>query len=469
MSHEQAQYEQTAFSPAEIYAQTDRILESRHFRQAKSLEKFLRYVVSKKLAGDEQELKEFTIGLEVFQRGEDYDPRHDAVVRVQANVLRKRLASYYQEEGAHDTWVIELPKGHYVPQFYPRVTGAALALSAEDGEASLPVLADINLSAKEGSRWRRWRVAGVIAATFVLGLLTALGVQHWWGKRILAERAASAPTPNTAGNADYQPLWGKFLEPGVENILAYGTPQFFVSSGVYLRDVQVNSPQDFPAAWSGKILQRATHEPFRPAEIYTGVGETHGVYLLTKFFTKHSNDLRVTRSRMVGWNELKNANVIFLSSMRFHTLAKELPFPSDFEIAHGIASKVINLHPQVGEPSSYGGRQDGQDYAVITVWPGKLHQRRIMVLSGSTTWATLAAAEYVTDPEYLRQLNQHLDACQTKRGHAQHAPYFQVLLRAEVKDNQPISINYVTHHDLEVPDPATAKPETIAQISSQQK
>ena len=89
---------------------------------------------------------------------------------------------------------------------------------------------------------------------------------------------------------------------------------------------------------------------------------------------------------------------------------------------------------------------------MLTVWPGKPHQRRIVILSGSTTWATLAAAEYVTDPEYLRQLNHHLEQCRAQKKAAHHAPYFQALLRAQVKDNQPISISYVTHHDLHIAD-----------------
>lgn len=176
----------------------------------------------------------------------------------------------------------------------------------------------------------------------------------------------------------------------------------------------------------------------------------------------------MTRSRMVGWNEMKNANVIFLSSMRFQTLANELPYPSDFVINPGIASTIINLRPGAGESATYGGPGNGE-YAVLTVWPGKLHQRRIVILSGSTTWATLAAAEYVTDPEYLRQLNQHLEQCRMKAGSAQHAPYFQALLRAQVRDNQPISISYVTHHDLRIADPSDEPHSTGQQVALRER
>ena len=89
-------------------------------------------------------------------------------------------------------------------------------------------------------------------------------------------------------------------------------------------------------------------------------------------------------------------------------------------------------------------------YAVVTLWRAA-GNRRVLVLSGFDTWGTLAAAEYVTEPEHLRQLNQHLAECRERAGAPEHAPYFQVLLRAEVKDNQPVAISYVTHHDLDVP------------------
>lgn len=437
----------------QIQRQADLILESKHFRQAKSLEKFLRYVVAKSLAGEEGDLKEYTIGVEVFQRGADYDPRKDAVVRVQANVLRKRLASYYEDEGLLDEIVIEMPKGHYVPQFHRRSLKNDLILP-ESSVAALPEISESLPVLAVGFR-PRWRMFGLVAATFVLGLATAMVWQQWQGKTValgndLSKLTATGIAANKgASDPAFSPLWEKFLEPGVDNVLAYGTPQFFVSSGLYLRDVQVNSPEESDVAVRLKMVQRTVHEPFRPIEIYTGVGETHGVYLLTKFFTRMQNELRVTRSRMVGWNEMKNSNIIFLSSMRFHTLAKELPFPTDFVIGSGVSGKLVNLHPQNGEPETYGGEGNG-DYAVLTMWPGKLHQRRVMVLSGSTTWATLALAEYVTDVEYLRQLNQHLEQCRAKSGLAKHPPYFQVLVRTEVKDNQPVNLNYVTHHDLEI-------------------
>ena len=116
-------------------------------------------------------MKEYSIGLEVFQRGVSYDPRSDAVVRVQATLLRKKLAAYYAEEGVNDPIILDLPKGHYVASFHVR-TGEADDKS-EAGEAALGV--------RELRKADRWIQIGRIPATFLVELFTAFAYQHWQG------------------------------------------------------------------------------------------------------------------------------------------------------------------------------------------------------------------------------------------------------------------------------------------------
>src|SRR5690242_7086790 len=73
-----------------------------------------------KLQGHADQLKESVIGVEVFGRKADYDPRSDPVVRMEACKLRARLAEYYAGDGAGDAIRIEIPKGAYVPQWQSR-------------------------------------------------------------------------------------------------------------------------------------------------------------------------------------------------------------------------------------------------------------------------------------------------------------------------------------------------------------
>ena len=92
-----------------------KILESPVFSLSGRLRRFLEYVVKKQLRGESNELKEYTIGLEVFDRGREFDPRIDPIVRVEAGRLRQKLKRYYESAGQGSPLRIDLPKGAYVP------------------------------------------------------------------------------------------------------------------------------------------------------------------------------------------------------------------------------------------------------------------------------------------------------------------------------------------------------------------
>jgi serine/threonine-protein kinase len=109
---------------AEILAQLDRILTSRLFSRSTRLCRFLRYSVEQALSGHGDHLKEQLIGIEVFDRRTDYDPRIDPIVRVEARRLRQKLKSYYVSQGRSDGVVIGLPKGAYAPLFKCRTASS---------------------------------------------------------------------------------------------------------------------------------------------------------------------------------------------------------------------------------------------------------------------------------------------------------------------------------------------------------
>lgn len=107
---------------ADILRQLNRVLDSETFRGKASLRDFLRFSVRETVAGRGNELKEFTIALQVFGRDGTFDPANYPVVRVQAGRLRATLARYYQEEGQDDDILIELPRGHYAASVRRRST-----------------------------------------------------------------------------------------------------------------------------------------------------------------------------------------------------------------------------------------------------------------------------------------------------------------------------------------------------------
>ena len=103
--------------PDSVRIQLDKILSSPDFARSDRLQKFLRFIVEETLAGRAGALKEYTIALEVFERGDSFDPQTSSIVRVEANRLRIKLEKYNATEGRDDPLRIALPQGSYKPTF----------------------------------------------------------------------------------------------------------------------------------------------------------------------------------------------------------------------------------------------------------------------------------------------------------------------------------------------------------------
>jgi TolB-like protein/Flp pilus assembly protein TadD len=107
-----------------VSEQLERVLASATLVNSERLTRFLRIAVESAAEGHTADLKEYALGLSVFDKGDSFDPRFDSIVRVEAGRLRTRLKQYYDTEGLRDTLVIELPKGSYVPKFVLRQSEA---------------------------------------------------------------------------------------------------------------------------------------------------------------------------------------------------------------------------------------------------------------------------------------------------------------------------------------------------------
>ncbi len=114
-----------------VSAQLRKILQSAVFGRSRRLRRFLRFSVEQTLLQQTENLKEYSIGLEVFEKPESFDPRMDSIVRVVARRLRMLVERYYQTEGAADSVIIGFQSGSYVPYFRLR--------SAQTPEAAAPI------------------------------------------------------------------------------------------------------------------------------------------------------------------------------------------------------------------------------------------------------------------------------------------------------------------------------------------
>ena len=124
-----------------IRDQLERILNSETFARSERMRGFLRFTVHYSLEGKADRLKEYLIGVEVYQKPETLDPRFDPIVRVEAGRLRSKLRDYYEAEGREDPVLINFRKRSYAPVFELR--RLAGAVRAGDGDGPLPEAASV--------------------------------------------------------------------------------------------------------------------------------------------------------------------------------------------------------------------------------------------------------------------------------------------------------------------------------------
>ena len=104
-------------SDDDVAIQIDRILASRLFSRSERLCRFVRFAANHARSHGADRLKEYLVGVEVFDRGPAYDPRIDPIVRVEARRLRAKLRAYYASTGRNDRLRVEFPRGTYNPVF----------------------------------------------------------------------------------------------------------------------------------------------------------------------------------------------------------------------------------------------------------------------------------------------------------------------------------------------------------------
>lgn len=157
----------------EIRHELGRVLESRALAGSDQLKRLLRTVVERSLNGQTDLVKEYNLGLEVFGRPPDYDPKVDPIVRVQARRLRAKIEEYYAGEGASSRVMIRIPKGGYSPIFEERAVAepAITEIELDPRPTTTPRSSPVR---------RRWALAAVGLAAFAM---IAFAASYAGGKR----------------------------------------------------------------------------------------------------------------------------------------------------------------------------------------------------------------------------------------------------------------------------------------------
>jgi hypothetical protein len=461
MTREMLHVEESIFHSAEPtdeekLEQLEKLLNSRAFQGSEHLISLLQYLVQEAIANPDAQLKEYTIATQVLGRSNDFDPRIDSVVRVQAKRLRSKLQEYYETEGKPDRVLIDLPKGHYRAVFsYIHGANKDEAVFARDVQTvTAPPAAtlDNDPQSVEGEKvWRGALVACVVILSIAVALLAFSNISL---RR--QTQAASSNQQAVSGT-----VWETFLKSEAQTLAVLSNPPLYRFSNnadpdVLLKDSMEIAPEQaarMANEMRHKLVMKQNHMPrlILSSEDYTGMGEAIGLFHLTQLFQSSGKSLLLKQSRTISAEDLKNKNVIMLGSAWVNDWVEKLPVKEDFTYSSN--ATIENNNPMPGEEREYGPRYNEQngdveeDYALITVKPGVTDEHRLMILAGILSEGTQGAAEFVTSKEYLNALNQRLQQLSDETGPPK---YYQVLLKVDVDNGIPTTVAILAIHPLKV-------------------
>jgi hypothetical protein len=127
----------------EVLRQLERIVRSATFGRVHRTKSFLVFVVAKTLLGDHEQVKQTTIAMRVFGESAEFDPLESSKVRVAGSALRRRLTSYYANEGKHDNIEVTIPSGTYTPKIRCRETRSSDGIHGANPTTMVEVLIKI--------------------------------------------------------------------------------------------------------------------------------------------------------------------------------------------------------------------------------------------------------------------------------------------------------------------------------------
>lgn len=392
----------------------DKLVDSHALHGSESLCKLLRYLADHALKHPGTSLKEYQIATEVFGRPQDFDPHVDSQVRVQVGRLRSKLAEYYAAEGAADPITIELPKGTYALSFRPAPAGGAGVIQPRRTQ---PTSIERSPARKISSATIALSIALAVTVTIIAVLLAT---------RKGDARAAVEASVDDRVPKSFQIFWHRFTSGPEE-------PWIIFSNGAFVGRPETGLRYFDPAKDSREAI----------LDHYTGVGEVLAVENLDHALALMHQPIRVKRGSLFSLDDAENNNLIFVGSPAENLTLRDLPSTREFVFQRASSGPragdlaIVNVHPRPNEPMMFLASAPGmpltEDYAVVALVPGMNPARSVLILAGTTTLGTQAAAEYVSREESLERLLAEL-----KISSGGEMKPFEALLRVRVARGVPV-------------------------------
>jgi hypothetical protein len=376
-----------------IREQLELIVRDPAFRSSKRSIQFLRYVVEQTLADAPEQIKERTIGVEVFGREPQYDTNEDHVVRTAAGELRKRLAIYYGEEKHRSELRISLVPGSYIPQFslpaqLPATEldpGLEIASHADPAQSSAVIEPESVpreiLAAHAPASGMRKRLFVAVAAAVLLSV--------FFGYRWVHSKNAE------------DLFWKPVLETPGPVLLAVGD----VPNGP-----PTASTPEYSQESSIPIVHKASSSNIPFADAVT-MARVLGVLQV------RGKDVIIRREGQSSFADLREGSVVLIGAFNNEwslRLTRQLRYSLALDAEKHLIYIKDAKNPSArtwswatDQPKDNQGAVGGpvlQDYALISrIWNSETGHV-VIVIGGLYTYGTETAGEFLTDPQLMQEI-----------------------------------------------------------------
>jgi hypothetical protein len=376
-----------------IHEQLQRLLSHPLFCNSKRYPALLAFTVEQTLLGNATELKERSIGIEVFGRAPMYDANADPVVRITAGEVRKRLGLYYYDSAHAGELVIELPVGSYVPVFrrpeaasepVAEVSTPPPAIGNTQSVVPEPSPLMLQPTAPSKPRWFYWGLlSGLVATGCVLGLLVGMRVQP-------------APVPEPPSNMDR--FWEPFFSSSGTTTFCLGEPA---------KNIDMDSLDSFEAP---------VNAPSEPQKLYvrlhlSGNLALADVITLTRAaaaMEARHKAFRVVPASEASFAQLREGPIVLIGAFdNIWTLRVTQKLRFGFESKDGAA---VLVDRKSADKTTWATAWDlpyqklSKDYAIVARIHDNTTGQPVIIAAGISEEGTEAAGEILYNPVYLNSL-----------------------------------------------------------------
>jgi len=418
------------------------VLEGEAFKGSQRSGQFLKHIVEQAIAGHFESLKERVIGIEVFGRSASYDTGADAIVRVTASDVRKRLLQHYGLPGTPSEFRISLPSGSYVPKVsresYSNRTKSFSLTPLPTATTPVSQVASLqNPSATTIPSKLLWLAFGLLLTVLNLAMFSV-----FWSRYHQMGRGSSSTLPWSAVFNSPRSTQLITSDPNIAEIQGFTGGQISLSDYANQKYIPVPNSLTTEQYRFCTVILRGDKASSVDPPIVADVAQ---------LAQASSKKIIVHGARGIQLSDLQtDENLVLLGSPRSNPWVGLFESHLDFRFEYDktLAQEVIrNVHPRSGELSLYvataPGWATGQSYAIIAFIQNPDQNGQVLLLAGENGEGTEAAGKLVTD---LPRLATTLKKCGiAPSGALQH---FEILLHLNTMAGSPSNIDAAACHIL---------------------